>query len=70
MWEIINGELPIFYLMKDGTDYMLVDGLMYEAFDMVEPLKVNGDYPTGIYTFHGDGQVFLVNNIQIEFSNP
>jgi len=56
MWEIINGTQPIFYLRVDGTPPMLVDGLQFIASEGAEinPLRVNGDYFPGSYTFSGD----------------
>ncbi len=55
MWDIINGDLPMFFIKVDGTDYMLVDGLMEELYgpgaDM--PLQVDGDYYLGVYDFEG-----------------
>lgn len=55
MWQIINGNLPIFYLQVVGTDYMLVDGLQYTASGgtLLAPLRVNGTYLTGTYSYLG-----------------
>ena len=53
MWQIINGQLPITYLMYDGTDYMLVDGLQYQAANLTLPLVIPGDYPLYNYEFTG-----------------
>ena len=57
MWEIINGDLPMFYLRVNGTAYDLIDGLMYAmATDpalVTDKLKVNGDYPLHTYNFQG-----------------
>ncbi len=57
MWEIINGDLPMFYLRVSGTSYDLIDGLMYAmAADpnlVTDKLKVNGDYPLHTYNFEG-----------------
>ncbi|MBE0640112.1 MAG: T9SS type A sorting domain-containing protein [Bacteroidales bacterium] len=48
MWDIINGDEPIFFLEKTGSDYFLYDGLQYPEY-----LMINGDYPPGTYTFTG-----------------
>jgi hypothetical protein len=53
MWEIINGDEPIFFLKVDGLDYMLVDGLQYALYKEDHPLRINGDYLPGLYTFSG-----------------
>ncbi len=53
MYEIITGAEPQFYLDFDGTDYMLVDGLYKDFFNQTVHLKVNGDYPQGLYTYTG-----------------
>ncbi|MBE0640709.1 MAG: immunoglobulin domain-containing protein, partial [Bacteroidales bacterium] len=54
MWQIINGNLPIFFI-RTNTDgsLSLVDGLMFALGMPDELLKVNGDYPLGTYTFQG-----------------
>jgi predicted outer membrane repeat protein len=53
MWEIINGNLPIFYLKVSGTDYMLEDGLQYTPGGSDFPLRIDGTYLLGAYTFSG-----------------
>ncbi|MCF7920863.1 MAG: carboxypeptidase regulatory-like domain-containing protein [Candidatus Cloacimonetes bacterium] len=53
MWPIINGNAPIFYLTYDGMDYMLVDGLQYQAGMGIQNLRVSGDYLLGDYTYTG-----------------
>jgi len=53
MWEIINGEEPMFYLEVDGTSYHLVDGLQFQHTGIKNPLRVGGDYPLGTYHFGG-----------------
>ena len=53
MWQIISGNEPIFYLKVDGLDYMLVDGLQYALYSEDHPLRINGDYLPGLYTFTG-----------------
>ena len=54
MWEIINGNEPIFYLDVDGTDYLLIDGLQHLAGLGDQPLRVNGDYYLGTYAYTGN----------------
>lgn len=59
MWDIINGDEPIFYLVatsevKNGYDYQLIDGLQYQNTPSQElPLTIPGNYPQGDYTFIG-----------------
>jgi hypothetical protein len=54
MYQIILGNQPIFYLKVTGTDYMLVDGMTYLMGGGDTPLKINGDYLLGAYTFSGE----------------
>ena len=70
MWQIINGELPMFYLKVVGTDYTLIDGLMSVLYpDANMLLQINGDYTPGTYGFTGfldgvedcDGAPFTIN---------
>jgi len=59
MWRIIrptatwNTRFPIFALYSDGEgNYKLCDGLQRWAFGEYQAtLRVNGDYPKGIYAF-------------------
>ena len=60
MWRIIHGEpgpygsLPMFGLRSDGAgNYELRDGLVHMAYHFTteSPLRLNGDYPKGTYTF-------------------
>ncbi len=53
MYQIITAVDPMFYLLYDGTNYQLIDGLMFNINGTIVPLKVNGDYPSGVYTFDG-----------------
>jgi hypothetical protein len=54
MWQIINGNSPIFYLKIDAMgDATIVDGLQYDFAGLEEYLRVNGDYLTGMYTYTG-----------------
>src|SRR3990172_3460139 len=53
MWQIINGDLPVFYLQVTGTSYRLVDGLLFGLDGSIEYLRINGGYWPGQYTFSG-----------------
>lgn len=56
MYQIITGAQPMFYLKVAGTSYDLIDGLQYLASTgtVENPLRVNGDYLLGTYTFAGE----------------
>jgi VCBS repeat-containing protein len=49
MWQIINGNAPMFYLKVEGATFTLIDGLQGEP----NPLRVNGGYYPGLYAFSG-----------------
>ena len=53
MWYILHGVTgcPMFYLKASGGNYMLVDGLQKLTMSVDNPLRLNGDYPLGSYTF-------------------
>jgi hypothetical protein len=53
MWPIINGNAPILYINYTGTDYQLIDGLMYQYASAMLPLRISGDYPEWDYSFNG-----------------
>jgi hypothetical protein len=56
MWEIINGNQPIFYtkITNPGVQTaMLVDGLRYLLGQPDEYLNFTGYFPSGDYTFSG-----------------
>jgi hypothetical protein len=53
MWNIINGNAPMFYINYDGSGYSLVDGLQYQVGAGVQTLRISGDYPQGNYMFTG-----------------
>lgn len=53
MWEIINGDLPIFYLRVSDTGSQLIDGLAWQTQQMVLPARVSADYPLYTYNFEG-----------------
>jgi hypothetical protein len=56
MWNIISGNAPMFYMEYDGTDYILIDGLQFQAGAVKNALRISGDYPAGTYTFTGTVQ--------------
>ncbi len=49
MWQIINGDAPMFFLKVEGTNYSLIDGLQGAP----NLLRINGDYLPGAYAFTG-----------------
>lgn len=57
MWEIINGDEPMFYLKVSdtGTTFDLIDGLQYlqSGGTVLNPLRISGDYPLGAYSYSG-----------------
>jgi uncharacterized protein YdeI (BOF family) len=53
MWQIINGDLPMFYLKVAGAEYSLIDGMTYLLGGGDTFLQVSGDYPLGTYDFSG-----------------
>jgi hypothetical protein len=53
MWPIINGNAPILYINYDGSDYQLLDGMMYQWLNAMTPLRISGDYPEWNYSFTG-----------------
>ncbi|MBE0639497.1 MAG: T9SS type A sorting domain-containing protein [Bacteroidales bacterium] len=57
MWQIINGELPTFYIRYDTGPkvypFMLVDGLQKLLGQPDDYLRVNGVYPFGTYHYTG-----------------
>lgn len=76
MWEIINGRQPMFYLdvSESGSEFALVDGLMYQYFGTTEALQVSQDYPLATYHFGGyvtdPADVNSYVNVQITFTKP
>jgi uncharacterized protein YjdB len=73
MWQIINGNTPIFYIYYTGGDYQLIDGLTYQTGGGIMPLRVSGDYPQGTYTYNGtvtdvNGCVSLPFNVMTIFN--
>jgi hypothetical protein len=78
MWQIITGIAPMFYLQVDGTSYDLVDGLLYlisiDPENPVEtPLRINGDYPLGDYSFSGtiigESSITAEINVDMRFTS-
>ncbi len=53
MWDVINGDEPITYLMFDGTDYNLYDGTQRDFESLLVPMLVPSDYPEGAYVLKG-----------------
>ncbi|HID24917.1 MAG TPA: hypothetical protein EYP23_00400, partial [Thermoplasmata archaeon] len=55
MWQIINGNTPIFYLHVEADQEMhLIDGLMRDwGGDDTAFFRVNGDYLLGQYSYNG-----------------
>jgi hypothetical protein len=72
MYDIITGVEPIFYIVYDGSDYMLVDGLQYQNIPSETlPLAIPGNYPQGLYTFTGtvtDENGCVSNAIEIDMT--
>lgn len=56
MWQIINGNEPMFYVKIDEVDFMLVDGLQLDFAGVETFLAIPGNYPIGNYTFEGTVQ--------------
>ncbi|KAF0200764.1 MAG: hypothetical protein FD170_3216, partial [Bacteroidetes bacterium] len=73
MWNIINGNAPMFYINNAGTDYQLIDGLQYQMGSGANTLRVSGDYPQDSYTFQGtvtdvNGCVSAPFNVTMDFN--
>jgi hypothetical protein len=49
----INGTAPFFYLEAAGGEYSLVDGFMYALAGQKVTLRINDNYPAGLYTYRG-----------------
>jgi len=74
MSAILAGNLPMFLLRAENGNYILMDGLQffYYAFNggnladaPLNPLRLNGDYPTGTYNLVGGSGYTLDWNMQI-----
>lgn len=76
-YGIVHGTDPIFYLYKTtGGDYQIIDGYEYQyGGGVLNPLKVDGDYPLGNYHYTGtiaSGGADCessTNDIYLEFNN-
>lgn len=73
-WNMINGNTPIFYIHVDSNqNFELIDGLQRDwGGDDTALLRVNGDYPTGSYSFQGvvkaeDGTLSSPIDIDMDF---
>lgn len=72
MWQILNGDLPMFYIKAASASYSLVDGYLYQTGAGESPWRVNDDLPLATYHFGGEvtdtggGSEYL--NIQITFT--
>jgi hypothetical protein len=53
MESILNGTNPMFFIKYTGSDYQLIDGFMYLLAGHEQTLRLDSDYPPGIYTFTG-----------------
>ncbi len=74
MWHIVRGELPMFYISYDGTDYKLIDGFQHLYYNSTGNLRISGDYPAGSYIFTGtvtsaNGCVSEVISITLDLSS-
>jgi hypothetical protein len=49
----VDGTAPFFYLEAAGGTYTLVDGFVYAMTGGKVTLRVNNDYPAGLYTYKG-----------------
>lgn len=63
MWQILNGNAPIFILQVSGTSYHLIDGLAGSG-----PWRINGDHPLGTYHFGGWVSDTAYLNLQMTFT--
>ncbi len=78
MWRIIRPaglQMPMFVLASDGEgNYDLLDGLQYAAYKLYPnkplagPLRLNGDYPKGTYTFTSDLEIHDPADFAVEIS--
>ncbi|MBN2000582.1 T9SS type A sorting domain-containing protein [candidate division KSB1 bacterium] len=72
MWQIINGNADIFYLVVTPgppVTYQLIDGLQYQASGgtIITPFVVNGDYPVGTYVVNGS-LLFVAGLSQVTYT--
>src|SRR5690606_7298637 len=45
---------PVFYVKVDGTDITLIDGYLFAIDGTESPLRINGDFVPGTYTYTGE----------------
>ncbi len=45
---------PIFYIKVEGSTYTLIDGYQYDVESLENPLRINGDFLSGTYTYTGE----------------
>ncbi|MFC1909892.1 hypothetical protein ACFLXC_01190 [Chloroflexota bacterium] len=57
----IDGTAPFFYLKAENSSYSLIDGFLYGLWengilggDNNSTLRINDDYPVGLYVYTGD----------------
>ena len=55
MWKIINGDAPRFYILNQGQELSLIDGLFRDAheYGYMTSYRIYGDLPNGLYRFSG-----------------
>jgi hypothetical protein len=49
----ISGDAPFFYLKAYGGTYTLIDGFVYGLGGGEVPLRIDDDYPVGLYVYAG-----------------
>jgi len=49
----IDGDEPFFYLEAASGTYTLVDGFVYALMGTKPTLRINDNYPAGLYTYRG-----------------
>ena len=50
----IEGDAPFFFLKANNGNYTLIDGFVYGLGGGEVPLRIDDDYPVGLYTYSGD----------------
>ena len=53
MYPFEMGGQVIFYLKVEGTDYTLIDGYLYHSTGVESPLRIDGTFTPGTYTYTG-----------------
>ena len=54
LWNIKEGNVPIFYLDITEEHYGLIDGFGFLYYHVWNTLRVDGNYPLGTYTYHNN----------------